>query len=86
MTEQGAAPLIRGSVPAGRPNRLVGNSSEAIAAGVDQVLSGRWPAGQDVPLWDGRAAVRIADIILARLTAAPSPKPEPSFSTGGSVR
>ena len=43
-------------------NRLA-TSAEEIESSVAEILEGRWPAGRDVPLWDGKASVRIADII-----------------------
>lgn len=45
-------------------NRLVGLSREAIVSAMDEILTGQWPAGRVPPLWDGRAAERIADIVL----------------------
>jgi UDP-N-acetylglucosamine 2-epimerase (non-hydrolysing) len=45
-------------------NRLVGVSAEAIRSSVEDALAGRWTAGRDVPLWDGRASTRIVDIVL----------------------
>ena len=44
-------------------NRLVGNDPEEIGRGVDDVLAGNWPEGNRPPLWDGRAAERIVDVI-----------------------
>ncbi|HEV7500112.1 MAG TPA: UDP-N-acetylglucosamine 2-epimerase (non-hydrolyzing) [Vicinamibacteria bacterium] len=43
-------------------NRLA-TSAEEIQSGVAEILGGRWPAGRAVPLWDGKASVRIVDII-----------------------
>jgi len=45
-------------------NRLVGTDREEICRCVDRVLSGDWPAGQQVPLWDGRASSRIVDVLV----------------------
>jgi UDP-N-acetylglucosamine 2-epimerase (non-hydrolysing) len=45
-------------------NRLVGTDPDAIVAAVDEILAGRAPAGRRPALWDGRAAVRIADVVL----------------------
>lgn len=45
-------------------SRLVGNDPVRIRDAFDEVLSGSWPAGQAVPLWDGNSAIRIADSIL----------------------
>ncbi len=44
-------------------NRLA-TSPEQIQSGVAEILSDRWPAGREVPLWDGKASVRIADVIV----------------------
>ena len=43
-------------------NRLA-MSAQEIQSGVEEILGGRWPAGRPVPFWDGKASVRIADII-----------------------
>lgn len=45
-------------------NRLVGVSADAIQSSVEEILAGRWMAGREVPLWDGRASGRIADIVV----------------------
>jgi UDP-N-acetylglucosamine 2-epimerase (non-hydrolysing) len=45
-------------------NRLVGTSAEAIESSVEEILAGRWMTGREVPLWDGQASVRIADIVV----------------------
>jgi len=44
-------------------SRLVGNDPKRIRAAFDEVLRGEWPGGSEVPLWDGRAAERVADAI-----------------------
>lgn len=49
-------------------NRLA-TSAEIIQSSVEQILKGRWPSGRDVPLWDGMASVRIAEIIARSSTA-----------------
>jgi UDP-N-acetylglucosamine 2-epimerase (non-hydrolysing) len=41
-------------------NRLVGNEPARIRAAFQQVLRGDWPRGEDIPLWDGQAGVRVA--------------------------
>jgi UDP-N-acetylglucosamine 2-epimerase (non-hydrolysing) len=41
-------------------SRLVGNDPEKIRAAFQEVLSGTWPCGQPIPLWDGKAAYRVA--------------------------
>ena len=45
-------------------NRLVGNDGDAIRSGVDEILAGAWGAAERPPLWDGRAAERIADVVV----------------------
>jgi UDP-N-acetylglucosamine 2-epimerase (non-hydrolysing) len=46
---------------------LVGNDPDRIRAAFDRVLSNDWPAGTNVPLWDGHAAERVATEIVAWL-------------------
>jgi UDP-N-acetylglucosamine 2-epimerase (non-hydrolysing) len=63
-------------------NTLVGNDSAKIRAGVLEVIAGRYKAGAPIPLWDGRAAGRAADVLRAawRLGApAPEPAAEPAL-------
>ncbi|MBP7569190.1 MAG: UDP-N-acetylglucosamine 2-epimerase (non-hydrolyzing), partial [Acidobacteria bacterium] len=50
-------------------SRLVGNDPRRIREALDQVLAAQWQSGRPVPLWDGRAGVRVADE-LARWAAA----------------
>ena len=55
-------------------NRLVGNDPREIQRGVEDILSGNWRKGTRPPLWDGRAAERIGDVIerwAARLEHPP---------------
>ena len=44
-------------------NRLVGNDPGEIRRGLEDILSGNWARGTRPPLWDGRAAERIGDVI-----------------------
>lgn len=44
-------------------SRLVGNDTTKIAAAFADVMRGDWPAGQDIPLWDGHAAERVAAVL-----------------------
>lgn len=53
-------------------SRLVGNDESRIDEGFREVLSGRWPKGQPVPLWDGQAGVRVAEE-LAMWLGVPTP-------------
>jgi len=41
-------------------NRLVGNDPDRIRRAFVSALRGDWPRGQEIPLWDGKAAERIA--------------------------
>ncbi len=44
-------------------SRLVGNDPDTIRAAFDEVMAGRWPAGESIPLWDGKAGERVAAAI-----------------------
>jgi UDP-N-acetylglucosamine 2-epimerase (non-hydrolysing) len=44
-------------------SRLVGNDVARIRAAFEDAIGGRWPAGNDIPLWDGRAGERIASAL-----------------------
>jgi UDP-N-acetylglucosamine 2-epimerase (non-hydrolysing) len=44
-------------------NILVGQDGERLCAEVERILAGDYKRGQVPPLWDGRAAERIADAI-----------------------
>jgi UDP-N-acetylglucosamine 2-epimerase (non-hydrolysing) len=46
-------------------SRLVGNDPERIRRAFADALGGRWPKGEEIPFWDGRAAERIAEIIVS---------------------
>jgi UDP-N-acetylglucosamine 2-epimerase (non-hydrolysing) len=46
-------------------SRLVGNAPARIQQAFEDLLSGQWPQGEDIPLWDGRAGERIAKILLS---------------------
>jgi UDP-N-acetylglucosamine 2-epimerase (non-hydrolysing) len=46
-------------------SRLVGNDPVRIRAAFDDVVAGRWPEGQEIPMWDGRAGQRVAQEIVA---------------------
>jgi UDP-N-acetylglucosamine 2-epimerase (non-hydrolysing) len=46
-------------------NQLVGTDPEKISAAVGRILAGDWPAGRRPPLWDGKAASRIVDVLEA---------------------
>jgi len=46
-------------------SRLVGNDPTRIQEAFSEVLAGNWPAGDAIPLWDGKTSERIVDIILS---------------------
>ena len=46
-------------------SRLVGNDPARIRAAFNDVLNARWPAGEPIPLWDGRAGERVAEELAA---------------------
>ncbi len=48
-------------------NRLVGTDPGEIRRSADLILSGGWPRGGTVPLWDGHASRRIVDVIAGSL-------------------
>jgi UDP-N-acetylglucosamine 2-epimerase (non-hydrolysing) len=47
-------------------NVLVGNDLNALNGNFDKILSGNFKKGSVPPLWDGRAAERIIDVLLLR--------------------
>jgi UDP-N-acetylglucosamine 2-epimerase (non-hydrolysing) len=44
-------------------NRLAGTDPDRILAATEDILAGRWKTGSVPPLWDGRAAERMADFL-----------------------
>lgn len=46
-------------------SRLVGRSTEKIAAALAELEAGTYPRGRPIPLWDGRAGERIAHLLLS---------------------
>ncbi|MGE5199085.1 MAG: non-hydrolyzing UDP-N-acetylglucosamine 2-epimerase [Rhodospirillaceae bacterium] len=46
-------------------SRLVGRDPERIRAAFQDVMAGTWPQARPIPLWDGKAACRIAEILAA---------------------
>lgn len=46
-------------------SRLVGSDPDLIEASTAEVLAGKWRKGARPPLWDGRAAERIVEVLLA---------------------
>ena len=53
-------------------NTLVGNDPAAVRARFRDVIEGRYKAGAPVPLWDGRAAGRAADVLCRAWRPAPA--------------
>jgi UDP-N-acetylglucosamine 2-epimerase (non-hydrolysing) len=54
-------------------NVVVGTSPMRIAAEAEKILRGEGKAGRRPPLWDGRAAERIADALAVRLAVPTAP-------------
>lgn len=50
-------------------SRLLGGDVPAIEAAFREVLGGRWPRGETIPLWDGAASQRIAAYLATWLGA-----------------
>ena len=46
-------------------NELVGTSENKIFDAFEKIMADNWRTGQKPDLWDGRAAERITDILLA---------------------
>jgi UDP-N-acetylglucosamine 2-epimerase (non-hydrolysing) len=44
-------------------NRLVGSSKEDIISAIEMVINGDGVTGETPPLWDGKSAARIVDIL-----------------------
>ncbi len=47
-------------------NVLIGNNIASTLGYINQILSGKWREKKVIPLWDGYAAERIAEIIVSR--------------------
>lgn len=45
-------------------NELVGTNPKAIKKYLDKLFKGQWKEGKTIPLWDGKTAKRIIDVIL----------------------
>ena len=56
-------------------SRLVGNSPSEIQKAFQEIMDGRWPAGEEIPLWDGCAGSRAAAEIAAFLRPSTGPLP-----------
>jgi len=52
-------------------SRLVGRDPERIRAAFRDVMAGDWPQARQIPLWDGRAACRVAAALVAWLRESP---------------
>ncbi len=51
-------------------SRLVGNDPDRIRAAFAEAVHGRWRRGKTIPLWDGRAAVRVAAELVSWVAGA----------------
>ena len=45
-------------------NELLGTDPRAIKPAMEKLFSGNWKRGQEIPLWDGKTAERIINILL----------------------
>ena len=64
--ERNAAAVAARAVECGG-NRIVGVDPERITAAYRDVVEGRYGVARTGPLWDGRAAERIVDVLVDRL-------------------
>jgi UDP-N-acetylglucosamine 2-epimerase (non-hydrolysing) len=48
-------------------NIIVGSDQAKILSGVEDILSGQGKAGRIPHLWDGKAAERMADVIIGHI-------------------
>jgi UDP-N-acetylglucosamine 2-epimerase (non-hydrolysing) len=62
-------------------SRLVGRDPERIRAGFQDAMAGAWPQAHPIPLWDGKAASRISDILVAWLGKSPPASAGPATLT-----
>lgn len=44
-------------------NELLGTNPKAIKPAMDKLFAGKWKQGQEIPMWDGKCAERIVDIL-----------------------
>ena len=45
-------------------NELIGTNLENLKPFLDTLFSGNWKKGNDIPLWDGKAAERIVECLI----------------------
>jgi len=65
-------------------SRLVGRDPERLRAAFRDVLTGAWPQARPIPLWDGKAAGRIAAALVACLGESPrGPEGSATLPLGG---
>lgn len=48
-------------------NELLGTNPKAIKPAMEKLFAGEWKEGNDIPLWDGKAAERIVKTIITKL-------------------
>jgi UDP-N-acetylglucosamine 2-epimerase (non-hydrolysing) len=58
-------------------SRLVGHNAQAIRKAFDEAIGGRWRPAQEIPMWDGHAATRIATELASWLRASAQPAARP---------
>ena len=46
-------------------NELLGTNPKALKPAMDKLFAGEWKTGQEIPLWDGKCAERIVEILLS---------------------
>lgn len=46
-------------------NELLGTNPESIKPAMEKLFSGSWKESQEIPLWDGKCAERIVEVLLA---------------------
>lgn len=45
-------------------DELVGTDPGALKPALERVFAGKWKKGREIPLWDGKTAERIMDILI----------------------
>ena len=45
-------------------NELLGTDPKAIQPAMEKLFAGEWKQGQEIPMWDGKTAERIVEILV----------------------